>query len=129
MNRYLPLLGVLAVGLLAGGYLAKQGRGQELWPVVTKRIQFDYDSGWQPWPGKDMVFNHDLGGDPGEYLVYLSGRYHQDSPTHQARYGGNQWGGAFWYECTPESLIVTYWYDTNVPLQWNLIRVRILKNQ
>lgn len=61
-------------------------------------------------PGGTLTYNHNLGGDPGQYMIYLYGYNTQGS--HHANYGTNvikftpieQWVGAEWQELTPTSI-------------------------
>jgi len=61
-------------------------------------------------PGDSLTYNHYLGGDPGQYMIYLYG--YNSKGLHHANYGTNaiqflpieKWVGAEWQELTPTSI-------------------------
>jgi hypothetical protein len=105
---------------------------------TTTGIAWDYDSGWINMSlGQVYWAAHNLGGDPGEYFVYLVGR--NGSGVHNANYGtynpaGQTEGGGYWYSLSASSIGLyrghTDFHPYSYPSeQWTQIRVRILKNQ
>jgi hypothetical protein len=106
-------------------------------PQPANKILWDYDSGWiEISEGQTIILNHNLGGDPGEYLVILSGKS-QIGWIHQVNYGSDMDNGeevgCMWY-CLDSMDISVFRCPgdyTGVPLseRWHYVRVRILKNQ
>lgn len=111
------------------------------WPkeLGVTRILWDYDSGWELiFAGASTSFTHNLGGDPGEYLVYISGTSDGSSLIHQANYGINSalaspnLRGVWWNHCDSNNIDIYRADDDEVPgseNNWSFVRVRILKNQ
>jgi len=62
-------------------------------PDGTKKILWDYDSGWEEIvPAEHVILEHNVGGDPAEYFVYVLGK-DSEGRYHQNCYGLHQTGG------------------------------------
>lgn len=101
------------------------------------KFEFDYDSDWFAiGAGVDKLKTHNLGGDPGKYIVFLYGK--NDDGIHQANYGTAEqatlWVGCMWYKLTSTTITVRRAANDGGVIipdekRWNEARVRILKNQ
>jgi hypothetical protein len=96
----------------------------------------EFDSGWTAiTPGFVATVNHNLGGDPDDYVVYLEFKRSDDFAIHHMLYGGDwQWNagdstidyfGAYWEQLDDAIIKINrQWDDLTV----NEFRVRIWKN-
>jgi len=88
--------------------------------------------------GTSHTFTHDLGGDPGTYLVYLYG--HNDHGYHQANYGTNpfyvfpsyRWMGVEWQQLNDKTITVVRAPDDDINavgevVRWDQVSVVILR--
>ncbi len=92
-----------------------------------------YDSGWfVTHPGDCLLKTHELGGDPGDYLVFVYGK--NPFGIHQARYGmaeaSGSWIGLKWVELNASTIRICRAPDDDISGQfgtWDSTRVRIIK--
>lgn len=92
-----------------------------------------YDSEWFAiHPEECLLKTHDLGGDPGEYLVFVYGR--NGYGIHQARYGmaeaSGSWIGLKWVELNSSTMRICRAPDDDISGQfgpWDEARIRIIK--
>jgi len=106
-------------------------------PSPANRIAWDYDSGWIDLPSGDKTtFSHNLGGDPGEYFVSMTGKHPSSGMVHQAHYGlevrePNTILGSKWILLTSTTITVERGHsDSNIGDEaWDQVRIRILANQ
>jgi hypothetical protein len=97
-------------------------------------FSFDFDSGWLPiMPGETILLHHNLGGDPGEYMVMIYGR--NPFGVHQGNFGLTYIGplnfaGLEWSSLTADSITLTRGNADNQgsDTDWDEVRVRILRN-
>lgn len=95
-------------------------------PDGTKKILWDYDSGWVSINKNQMIIlTHNLGGNPEEYFVYYTGKCSPYLINHMS-YGTNAGAGAHWYNLDSADIGV---YRSTQDGCWEEVRVRILKNQ
>jgi len=144
---FLSLSGALFL-ILVGGFVSSQmvlAQYHQVqatpMPQPANRILWDYDSGWMAIdPAECLHLQHDLGGDPGEYMINLVGTgepgvqavhewykgwHSHPNPTNNDRYG------CVWGNCTAYGIDVIRAPEDDllqIPYQWKFIRIRILKN-
>lgn len=100
-------------------------------------IDFDYDSGWfSISPDENVRLTHNLGGDPGLYLVVMYGR--NSYGIHQVNFGTAEeltlWFGCEWFQLNDTTITVRRARNDACPSlpiskRWDEVRVRILANQ
>jgi hypothetical protein len=145
------ILGLLIIALGAGLFMslgallstdaeAFTQRYQMLAGSTAKKIGWDHDSGWVALsPAQSLILTHSLGADPEDYVVYTTGRADTTGEVHQAHYGlrtilggGDLVRGVRWEGCTDTEITVFRGGDDDqggAGVQWNSVRVRILRNQ
>jgi len=138
-RKLAPTISVVLVAALAGYFAASFAWAQQMIDPIpygwAKGILWDYDSGWVPMsPGSATPFTHNLGGDPGEYFVYIVGREMPTLKTHQQYQGdANNFGdaGVTWTEADAQQILLLRgaYDDMHSDPKWEEVRVRILKNQ
>jgi hypothetical protein len=99
-------------------------------PQPTNRILWDFDSGWMKIKkGEKKILNHNLGGDQGDYFVFLTGKC--STGIHNALYGGCNGNnhGCQWQDLSGTQITVHRRPNDDVYFPWEQIRIRILKNQ
>jgi hypothetical protein len=96
-------------------------------------ISFDYDSGWiEPPLGEEVVLEHNLGGDPGEYVWFVTGRDVFGDVHSRTFQDINPGQGLRVYSITNKELTFHRgWAQEQHPPeeQWDQVRIRILRNQ
>ena len=104
----------------------------------TVKFKFDYESDWtHVAPGNCITLTHNLGGDPEDYIVFLTGKSSQGGYIHQKNYGTNRPSAGSWYGCEwcrLTNTTITVWRgdhdDDMAPYDdWYWFKIRILKNQ
>jgi len=96
-------------------------------------IGYDYDSGWLAVaPGTTIQLDHNLSGDPAEYIVLMYGRNAQG--IHQNNFGTiytTGYVGMEWHSLTATSIKLTRGALDNQETEsdWDEVRVRIIANQ
>jgi hypothetical protein len=105
----------------------------------TLEVHFDYDSGWfAVSEGSELTLQHNLGGDPSNYIVFLDGKS-KNGGIHQANLGLNPsgrepdtWIGCEWVGLTSSTIHIRRGDrdgEAAPSRDWSHARVRILKNQ
>jgi hypothetical protein len=119
--------------ILNGNYTAHAQVTMKPYPVLgpTNKIVWDFDTGWvEITQGQGIFFTHNLGGDPGEYFVYLMGRRYGSQDYHQTMFGSGEWygdkRGAFWDGLNETEIAV---FREEQDPYWYKFRLFILKNQ
>jgi hypothetical protein len=96
-------------------------------------ISFDYDSGWiEPPLGEEVVLEHNLGGDPGEYVWFVTGKDVFGDVHSISFQNGIKSRGLQTYSLNNRDMKIHRgssddYFDPEE--QWDQVRIRILRNQ
>ncbi|MBN2227449.1 MAG: hypothetical protein JW763_08795 [candidate division Zixibacteria bacterium] len=124
-----------AFALDVGGDMNVQGEinSQGKLKAHSLTVGFDFDSGWLAVsPGTTIQLDHNLGGDPGNYVVFVYGK--NTSGIHQANFGNAGTAtntGVTWHSLNETSLKITRGNLDSAGGEgdWDEVRIRIIANQ